>query len=162
MVSLLKPAEHITETKPHKPAFFNPNSLAWTPWVMPGTWFKLLNLNPITGGFSMLLKVSADNEAPIHGHIGSVEAYIIEGGFGYGADRGRTGWYIHEAGGINHRPDADIDGVIMFAVAHGPLFGYNPDGSIAGIVDAKAMYALASQAGVAAHLDKAPQWNDLA
>ncbi|MBP7334863.1 2,4'-dihydroxyacetophenone dioxygenase family protein [Niveispirillum sp.] len=149
----------VTATTQHRPAFFDPGSLPWLPWVMPGTFFKLLNVNPMNGGFSMLLKVEPDNWAPVHGHLGSVEGWLLEGGFGYGKDdRGRPGHYVFESGGIRHEPDTDKDGMVMFAIAHGPLCGYNDDGSIAGIVDARAMYDLAVAGGAAGHLPKPLDW----
>jgi hypothetical protein len=45
---------------------------------MPGTWFKLLGINPMTGGFSILLKVEPDNRAPVHSHLGAVEGIILK------------------------------------------------------------------------------------
>ena len=48
-------APDIEETKRHTPAFYNIKDLPWHDWVMPETWFKLLNINPFTGGFTMLL-----------------------------------------------------------------------------------------------------------
>ena len=52
-------------TRHTRPVFFDPSSLPWTRWVMPGTYFKLLNLNDIQGSFTMLLKVDADMDTPI-------------------------------------------------------------------------------------------------
>lgn len=140
------------------PAFYNISGLPWNDWVMPGTWFKLLNVNPVTGGFTMLLKVEPDNLAPVHGHIGSVEGIILEGGFGYGDDRGRAGDYVREMGGINHIPNTDSDGMVMFAVVNGPLIGYNDDGSVAAVLDGKFMYELAASQGAAEHIEKPIDW----
>jgi len=137
--------------KPLRPAFFDSNSLPWKPWVMAGTHFKLLNVDVKTGGFTMLLKVDPDNEAPVHGHLGAVEAYVLEGGFGYEDDRGGVGSYVYEAAGSVHRPTSP-EGTIMFAIIHAPIVGYNDDGSIAAAVDAGAMLELAREHGVADHL----------
>jgi anti-sigma factor ChrR (cupin superfamily) len=136
---------------PSRPAFFDSNTLPWKPWVMEGTHFKLLNIDKKTGGFTMLLKVDPGNEAPVHGHLGAVEAYVLSGEFGYDRDRGGGGAYVYEEAASVHMPDSP-GGTVMFAVVHGPLVGYNDDGSIAGIVDGKAMYELAKQHGVANHL----------
>lgn len=159
MVTLSKEvASSITQTKLHRKAFFDVNALPWLDWVMEETWFKLLNINPICGGFTMLLKVGPNNTAPVHGHVGSVEGILLEGGFGYGEDRGRAGWYVREPGGINHIPDTDGDGMVMFATVNGPLTGYNPDGSLAIVVDAKLMYELAAKGNAADHIDKPVDW----
>jgi len=148
----------VISTKTHRSAFFDPSSLPWADWVMAGTWFKLLNVNPVTGGFTMLLKVSADNAAPVHGHLGAVEGIILEGGFSYGEDRGRQGDYVYEGAGIRHEPTAHADGMVMFAVVHGPLAGYHDDGSVAATVDARFMYDLAVAAGAAAHIERPSHW----
>lgn len=148
----------VTETKRHKPAFFNPDSLPWAPWVMEGTEFKLLNVNAQTGGFTMLLRVEANNTAPVHGHLGAVEGYMLSGGFGYGDDRGREGWYVYEGAGIRHIPDTDKDGMVMFAIAYGPLTGYHDNGDVAAVLDGKFMYELAEKHHSVDHIDRPADW----
>lgn len=138
-------------TRPLRPAFFDTGTLPWAPWVMEGTHFKLLNVDLKTGGFSMLLKVDPDNEAPVHGHLGAVEAFVLEGEFGYEEDRGGPGSYVYEAAGSIHRPTSP-QGTIMFAIVHGPILGYEDDGSPAAAVDAGFMLRLAREHGVADHL----------
>jgi len=138
--------------KPRKPVFLDTNSLSWLPWVMEGTWFKLLNVDMKTGGYSMLLKVDPDNYAPVHGHLGAVEGMILEGEFGYDDDRGGNMHYVWEAAGAVHQPDSP-GGFTMFAVLHSPLMGYNDDGSIAAVVDGKMMYIMARDGGEADHLE---------
>lgn len=136
---------------PSRPAFFDANKLPWAPWVMEGTHFKLFNIDKKTGGFTMLLKVDAGNEAPVHGHVGGVEGYVLEGEFGYDSDRGGAGSYFYEEAASLHMPDSPR-GTIMFAMAYGPIVGYNNDGSVAAIVDGKFMYDLAVKHGVTGHL----------
>lgn len=141
-------------TKQTRPSFMKTSSIEWVPWVMEGTHFKLLAIDERSGGFTMLLKVDPGKDAPPHYHVGSVEGVILEGEFGYDDDRGGVGDYICEHGGVVHQPDSPR-GTVMFAVVHGPLAGYNPDGSIAAIVDAKLMLQMAQDAGQAGHLDGA-------
>ena len=148
----------VKATATTRSAFFDPGQLPWTDWLMPGTWFKLLNINSVTGGFSRLLKVEPNNRAPVHGHIGAVEGIILEGGFSYGEDRGTAGDYVHEGAGIRHEPDTHAGGLLMFAVVNGPLCGYNYDGTVAGIVDARSMYEMAVAAGAADHIEKPSHW----
>ena len=137
--------------KPLRPAFFNTNNLPWLPWVMDGTHFKLLNIDQKTGGFTLLLKVDPDNDAPIHGHLGAVEAFVIDGEFGYDNDRGGVGSYVFEAAGSIHQPTSP-GGSTMFAVIHGPLTGYADDGSVAAIIDGETMLTMAREGGAADHL----------
>ncbi|WP_138378908.1 2,4'-dihydroxyacetophenone dioxygenase family protein [Luteithermobacter gelatinilyticus] len=137
---------------PHRKAFLDTHKLPWTNWVMEGTYFKLLNINEMTGGFTIMLKVDPGIEAPVHHHIGGIEAYVTEGEFGYGDDdRGGVGSYVLEASGSIHQPDSP-DGTTMFAIAHGPLVGYNEDGSIAVVVDARLMYEMAKANNAADHI----------
>lgn len=143
--------EGVEVIKPKRPAFFDAETLPWTPWVMEGTYFRLLNVNPVTGGFTNILKVDPGMEAPIHHHLGAIEGYIIEGEFGYDDDRGGKGSFVFEEPNSIHKPDTP-GGFTMFAVNYGPLMGYNPDGSISAIIDAKAMYEMAKANGAADHL----------
>lgn len=148
----------VTATATNRSAFFDTDKLPWADWVMPGTWFKLLNINPLTGGFTMLLKVEASNRAPVHGHLGGVEGIILEGGFSYGEDHGRAGNYVFEGAGIRHEPNTHTDGMVMFAVVHGPLAGYHDDGRVAATVDARTMYDMAVAAGAADHIERPSHW----
>ncbi len=148
----------VKATAAHKSAFFDPELLPWSDWVMPGTWFKLFQINPITGGFTMMLKVEPNNLAPIHGHFGAVEGWILDGGFSYEDDHGLTGHYVYEGAGIRHIPNTGPNGMIMFAVIHGPLGGFNDDGSVAGVVDARVMYDMAVANDAAAHIERPSHW----
>lgn len=139
-------------TKHDRPAFIDPQTIPWTPWVMEGTHYKLMTVDVRSGGFTLFLKVDPGTVAPAHGHIGAVEGVILEGGFAYEDDAGKAGDYICEHGGAIHQP-LSPDGCVMFAITHGPLVGYNPDGSIAAVVDAKMMFEMAKAAGVADHID---------
>jgi 2,4'-dihydroxyacetophenone dioxygenase len=132
--------------------FIDVAALPWTPWVMEGTHFKLLAINELTGGFTMLLKVDPGVQAPVHAHLGTAEAYLVEGGFYYEADQpGHAGCYTYERGGSVHQP-VSPQGCVMFAITHAPLAGCHPDGSIAAVVDCHLMLQLAQQAGVASHV----------
>lgn len=138
-------------TKHEHAAFIDPETIPWTPWVIPGTHYRLMTVDVRSGGFTLFLKVDPGTEAPPHGHVGAVEGVILEGGFAYEDDAGTKGAYICEQAAAIHQP-VSPDGCLMFAVLHGPLVGYNDDGSVAGIIDAKAMYEMASAAGVANHI----------
>lgn len=131
--------------------FFNPATLPWTDWVMPNTWFKLLNVDLKTGGFTMLLKVGADTQAPIHHHLGAIEGFMLEGEFGYDADRGSAGWYVWEQTGAIHTPTTTT-GFVLYATVYGPLAGYEDDGRVAGLIDAELMLGLARANQAADHI----------
>lgn len=144
-------ATALRETRPNHWHFFDPDSVPWTPWAMPGTYFKLLNINEANGRFTFLLKVDPGTVAPIHKHLGEGEAFILDGSFGYGAEVGRAGWYSHEAAGSFHIPHSP-DGLLMFAISHGAIAGYAEDGSIAGLIDVEWMFESARANGAADHI----------
>jgi len=132
--------------------FIDANAIPWTPWVMEGTHFKLLAVNELNGGFTMLLKVDPGTKAPVHAHLGSAEAFLLEGGFYYDAnDAGQAGCYTYEAGGAVHEP-VSPQGCIMFAVSHGPLGGCDEQGQVNAVVDCRTMLALAEASGTADHV----------
>ena len=135
--------------KPKNSVWLDPDTLPWLPWTMPGTWFKLISVNQNTGGFTLILKVDPGTEAPIHGHIGLIESIMLEGEFSYDDDQGRKGHVLIEPPGAIHQP-VTKEGFVLYGTTHGPIVGYNEDGSIAGIVDAQLMYEMA-RAGNAHH-----------
>ncbi|MEO0390207.1 MAG: 2,4'-dihydroxyacetophenone dioxygenase family protein [Pseudomonadota bacterium] len=134
-----------------RPAFIDPETIPWTPWVMEGTHYNLMTVDVRSGGFTLFLKVDPGTVAPAHGHVGAVEGVILEGGFAYDDDAGTQGNYICEHAAAVHKP-LSPEGCVMFAITHGPLVGYNEDGTIAAVVDAKMMYDMATAAGVADHI----------
>jgi 2,4'-dihydroxyacetophenone dioxygenase len=160
MATQLKRSETITITASPttRSAFINPESIPWSDWVMPGTWFKLFGVNATTGGFTMMLKVEPNNVAPLHGHFGAVEGIILEGGYSYDDDRGNAGDFVYEGAGIRHIPDTGDDGLVMFAVIHGPLGGFNDDGTVAGVIDARTMYDMAVANEAADHIERPSHW----
>ncbi len=142
----------IPEKKSDHWEFFDPGTIPWTPWCLPKTHFKLLHVNDNTGGLTLLLKVDPGaGLLPIHKHLGDAEAFIVEGEFGYGAERGKAGWFAYEAGGANHAPDVP-NGLLLFAVLHGPILGYNPDGSLSACIDIDWHYEMARNNQAADHI----------
>lgn len=148
------------ETKADHWQFFDPGTIPWTPWGMPKTHYKLLHIDEASGRFTFLLKVVREVVATLHKHLAEAEAYILEGEFGYGAERGGAGWYAYEAGGAIHIPDSRT-GMLIFAISHGPIVGYGPDGSIAGIMDVEWMYETARANGAAGHIKKRIQFTSV-
>jgi quercetin dioxygenase-like cupin family protein len=112
------------------------NDLPWVDWAMPGSKFKLLHADPKTGFFTLMIKFEKGVTAPVHRHIGTVEGYMLEGGFHYADDpsiRFTAGSYLFEADGAVHQP-VSPDGALMFAVFHGPVEGLDEAGNVTGRV----------------------------
>ena len=150
----------VRDLKPDCWQFIDPATIPWSPWGMPGTWFKLLNINEGSGSYTFILKVDPGVTAPIHKHLGGAEGFILDGELGYGPDdRGSKGWYAREVGGAIHTPDSP-DGLLLFAIAHGPIAGYAPDGSVAGIIDVDWMVDMAEAHGAAGHIRRAHSFTE--
>ena len=131
--------------------FIDPEQIPWTDWLMPGTRFKLLYCNLVTGSFTVILQVDAGSVAPPHWHIGNVQAYIIDGGFYYEEDdMGETGMYTCEVAGAVHSPTSP-QGTTMFAMVDGPIAGYAPEGELGAIADARLHYYIAAANDAVGH-----------
>jgi quercetin dioxygenase-like cupin family protein len=111
----------------------------WLPWCIPLTQFKLLNVDPDTGRYALLIKVEKGCVAPVHKHHGAVEIFILEGEFHYPEDKKYTfpaGTYVREQDGAKHQPMSD-EGALFYAQFHGALEGFDEKGNSAGAVDWK-------------------------
>jgi len=132
----------------------NCDDIPWTPFPMPGTSYKLLNINETTGGATFLLYVSEGAQAPLHRHLGGAEAYNIFGRWAYeGEDNDVIGpnCYIYEPAGITHLPQQEAE-AMMFGIFHGPVVGYDENGAVAGVIDADLLYDLAAANNAVGHL----------
>ncbi len=133
--------------------FINPEWIPWTNWLMPGTYFKLLLCDLVSGNFTMLLKVDPNIQATTHWHLHNTEAFILDGCFYYedGDDKGHAGYYTCETAGSVHTPFTTPDGCLMFAISHGPIAGYNDDGELVVIADARLHYYMARENNAVEH-----------
>lgn len=115
----------------------NAPDLAWVPWTAEGTYFKLLNADPETGFYSLVLKVEPGTHLTVQRHIDPAEAFVLKGSFYYMDDPDvvyGTGAYVREKAGAVHEPVSD-EGAVMFAVFHGPIERFGRDGQILGAFD---------------------------
>ncbi|MEV6136690.1 cupin domain-containing protein [Nocardia sp. NPDC051990] len=131
----------------------NLDNIAWTPFPMPGTAFKLLNINETSGATTILLYVSEGAQAPLHRHLGAAEAYNIFGNWAYEGEAEPIGpnCYVYEPAGVVHLPKQENES-LMFGIFHGPIVGYNDDGSVAGVITADLLWDLAAANDAIAHL----------
>jgi quercetin dioxygenase-like cupin family protein len=127
------------------------DGIPWTPFVFPKTFFKLLHLNEDRGTVTLLLLAEKGAPTPIHKHIGAAEIYVLRGSFTYEEGAAGPNYYVHEAGGVVHVAEAN-DEILAFVVFHGPLVGYNEDGSVSGVCDCDLFYELAERNGAVGHL----------
>jgi len=117
----------------------DPAHLPWVPWAMRDVHFKLLHADPVSGRFSLMIKIEPGAKTPTHRHIGAVEGMVLEGGFHY-HDQPEisftAGCYLLEQDGAIHQPISP-EGAIMFAVFHGPVEGLDDHGNVTGRIDWK-------------------------
>ena len=87
--------------------------------------------------------------------IGAANAYIHEGGFGYEHGEVYAGDFMVEAGGVTHTPHVHPGGSLLLGFMHGVVQDFNPDGTIAGVVDVDWHIDAAKKNGAFAHLENA-------
>lgn len=133
--------------------FINPEWIPWTNWLMPGTYFKLLYCDLVNGSFTLLLKVDPGVKATPHWHVSNAQAYIIDGGFYYedGDDKGYEGYFTSETAGSVHEPFTTPSGCTMFAYSHGPIAGYDDDGQLVVMADARLHFYMARENNAIEH-----------
>ncbi len=147
-----------TESKrfPDGSSLVRPAELPWTPWAMPGSFFKLLHIDRAHNMFTALVKLDAI-ETPDHYHFGEAHAYVLDGDFSYEYGRMFQGDYIVEGGGIHHRPVIGPNGATFFVIFYAGLSGVGLDGLPTGeIIDGEWMYRTARANGAADHLPPPP------
>jgi hypothetical protein len=120
---------------------------------LPGNRFKLLNIDEVNGGVTMLVQADADAPAWVHKHIGAVEIYNVSGWWKYedmdlpiGPDH-----YVYEPNSVVHEP-VFHEQVVQLVIMHGTIVGYDEQGRVSGTLDADVLYELAMANGAAAHL----------
>lgn len=134
--------------------FYTMDETDWTDWLMPGTRYKLLYCNLVSGAFTMLLQVDPNIQATSHWHVGNLQVYILDGGFYYYdgtvtidgqtiPDKGTPHSFTVETAGTIHQPFATDTGCLMLAVFDGPIGGYTDDGQLAVMGDARLHYYMA-------------------
>lgn len=144
----------ISVNYPDGSAIVRTRSLPWTPWGMPGTYFKLLHCDDASGMLVILLKVDPGTVAGLHKHFAAAHAFILEGGFGYEHGEVFEGDYMLEAGGITHQPFTGPKGALMLGVTFGPIGGVDEQGNLLGVLDIDWHYNAAKANGAADHIQR--------
>lgn len=125
----------------------------WTPWALPGTWFKLLDYDRNRSYTVILLRIDPDAPETVHKHIGAANAFILQGGFSYEHGTIREGDFMCEAGGVIHTPRIHPDGCTLLGFMYGCVAGYDDEGNLAGIVDVDWMIDQAKANDAFGHLE---------
>jgi anti-sigma factor ChrR (cupin superfamily) len=125
-------------------ALVRPDDLDWIDDGI-GNQIKILRVNEETGFFHLLIKAKAGQVNPAHTHLGPADFYVIEGGFDFRGGSARVGDWVYEPTGAVHEATTHPLDTIYLANVYGPVAFHKPNGDIAGILDWRAMKALAAK-----------------
>lgn len=144
--------DRLTETgKQDLTRFIDPETIPWTPWVMGGIDFKLLNREGERA--TLLFRVQPNPPLAVHEHLQSTELYVIKGKICYAGQETGAGGYMFEPPGTTHEPSIPVYSEFL-AIFHGPLRGFNQDGT-EHLVTTQDYYDMAVKNNAAAHLASA-------
>jgi 2,4'-dihydroxyacetophenone dioxygenase len=148
--------ELLSERWPDGSSLVRAKSIPWTPWALPGSYFKLLHINRAIGMSVALIKNDPSEKTPPHHHYGDAVVYVLEGDFGYERGDVYAGDFLIEAGGVTHEPHIGPKGLITLAIFFSGLGGVDGDDRVAGFVGCDEMYQMAANNGAAGHLPPPP------
>ena len=136
------------------------NALPWTgfPGYEDHAFFKLLRVDPVTHGSTILLRYKTKGSGtsfegiPDHIHYGAVEVFTLSGSWYYdGEPVVNAGGYVYEPPGAVHKA-INPDWVDTFIVSYGPLQLTNSDGSPGQVIDGITYYNAAKANNAVSHL----------
>jgi quercetin dioxygenase-like cupin family protein len=131
-------------------------SIPWTPWALPGSYFKLLHINRAIGMSVALVKLDPGEKTPPHHHYGDAIVYVLDGSFSYERGEIFEDDFICEPGGVTHEPTIGPKGLVTLTVFFSGLGGVDGDNRVAGFVGCDEMYQMALKNGAAGHLPPPP------
>lgn len=126
--------------------------IPWTPNPDGGPGeFKLLSIDPGSGGWTTLNRFPAGAQVPMHLHMGAVEIYTISGTWSYQEGELHAGGYAYEPSGVLHEPDAESEVELLIVNRGGNLY-FDDRGRFVKWVDYHMLYTAAAANGAADHL----------
>lgn len=129
-----------------------PESIPWTPFPDgTGAAFKLLSVDPGSGGWTTIMRFPEGVEIPMHLHLGAVEIYTIRGDWSYQEGKLGTGGYAYEPSGVIHEPESESE-VELFIVSRGSNLYFDDEGNFTMWLDAHMLYTMANANGAVDHL----------
>jgi quercetin dioxygenase-like cupin family protein len=129
-----------------------PESIPWTDFPDgTGARFRLLSVDPGSGGWTTIMRFPEGVQIPMHLHLGAVEIYTISGTWSYQEGRLTAGGYAYEPSGVIHEPDSESE-VELFIVSRGSNLYFDDDGKFLMWLDAHMLYTIAKENGAVDHL----------
>ncbi len=111
-----------------------------------GNQFKVLRISKETGAWSALIKAPAGQVNHSHTHLGPADFLVISGQIDYRGGCAKAGDYIYEPAGAVHEATTHPVETVYFANVYGPVAFHGKDGTIAGILDWRAVKAMVDNA----------------
>jgi mannose-6-phosphate isomerase-like protein (cupin superfamily) len=133
--------------------FLDVDSVPWTPFSIPGNFFKILMIDGERS--TLFMKQTEDAVLNPHRHDTPVELFLLEGSVGYRDDatgkeyRINKNGYMYEPPGTIHSPVTS--GAIGICILNGPITGFNAEGEEVS-VSAQDLYEMAKRNNAVAHL----------
>jgi len=126
-------------------ALVRTNDAEWIP-SGDGNEFKVLRISKETGAWSALIKAPAGQVNGSHTHLGPADFLVLSGQIDYRGGCAKAGDYIYEPAGAVHEATTHPVETIYFANVYGPVAFHGKDGSIAGVLDWRAVKAMVDNA----------------
>jgi anti-sigma factor ChrR (cupin superfamily) len=118
-------------------------------WIASGDGneFKVLRISKETGAWSALIKAPAGQVNAAHTHLGPADFLVLSGQIDYRGGSAKAGDYIYEPAGAVHDATTHPVETVYFANVYGPVAFHGKDGSIAGVLDWRAVKAMVDSGG---------------
>jgi len=146
MASSDKPETVSMYFDPLDAALVRSNDAEWIP-SGDGNQFKILRISKETGAWSALIKAPAGQVNAPHTHLGPADFLVLSGQIDYRGGCAKAGDYIYEPAGAVHDATSHPVETIYYANVYGPVAFHGKDGSIAGVLDWRAVKALQDSGG---------------
>ncbi len=124
----------------------NAEDLEWLP-MREGLSFKLLHVNPASGGYSMLLRVAKGTVVPRHRHLASAQLFVLEGAFEFEGGVVEAGTWGLEPPGAVHAGTTFTEDSILYYQVDGATALLDEDDTVIGVYDGLTYRDLAAQGG---------------
>jgi hypothetical protein len=120
-----------------------PESLPWTR-ASPGLEFQMLNWDPASGAYAIMMRYSAGWVASTHRHLAPAEFYVVSGLMVYGAGAAPAGSFgIEPTGAVHTETRFPEDTLLLFRSA-GPVAALDADRRVTAVIEGRNWFELAT------------------
>jgi hypothetical protein len=120
-----------------------PGSVGWTR-ASPGLEFQMLNWDPASGAYALLMRYRAGWVASSHRHLAPAEFYVISGIMTYGAGAAPAGSFGVEPTGAVHTETRFVEDTLLLFRSAGPVAALDAAGRVTGVVEGRNWFELAA------------------